>query len=321
MSRFAVFIAAVALVAAGCNENGLTAHEETLPPAELGVAPASLEFGITLLGEAPVRTFTIANVAAAGAADLTVTSIHPAGDLHFAVIAAPLLPLVLAPGESAEVTVAYAPDVHLEENAGSIVVEHGAAPGLVSATGSGILCEPLSVLQLQQVVPSTNTADLAALYGIDPEFELYYAPNYLQAVRFASQKIGCVWVDEGASFVGLSGSADTQAPWGVDNAVVIEFLDLQENRIGWAYGGDGYLSGMRYIPTGELLPQLATASIPGPDVGVPNPNGMYGFPARGAGAFNLLSNFTVNEPVIFRLNTLDEGAVGSVTDLHLFADY
>lgn len=281
MSRFAVVIAAVTLVAVGCNRN---------------VAPA-------------------------GASDLTVSAIAPAGDLHFTVIAGPSLPLVLAPGASAEVTVAYAPDVHLEENTGSIVVEHDAAPASVSTTGSGILCEPLSVLQLQNEVPSTSTAELAALYGIDPEFELYYAPNNIQGVRFASQKIGCVWVEEGASWVGLSGSADTQAPWGVDNAVVIEFLDLQENRIGWAYGGDGYLSGIRFIPTGELLPQLATASIPGPDVGVPNPNGMYGFPSRGAGAFNLVSNFTVNEPVIFRLNTLDEGAVGSVTSLHLFADY
>lgn len=128
-------------------------------------------------------------------------------------------------------------------------------------------------------------------------------------------------MEEGATLVGLSGSADTLAPWGVDNSVVIEFLDLQENRIGWAYGGDEHLDGMRYIPTGEFLPKLATASIAGPEVGVPNPEACYGFPSHGAGSFNLVSLFTPNEPVIFRLNTLDEGAVGSVTDLYLFAEY
>ncbi len=182
-------------------------------------------------------------------------------------------------------------------------------------------CRSLTVMEIQASIPPTPTADLIEQNGVDPEFDLYYEPNYRAAVRFTSEKLACVWIEPGTTFVGLSGSADTSAPWGVDNAVVLQFLDLGGNHVAFVAGGDGDLEAVRHLPTGEWITRLATASVPGAEVGVPdNPGGLYGFPSRGEGSFDVRPYFTPGVPLVVRVNTLDEGFVGSATDLFLFAD-
>ncbi len=306
------------LLAIGCNDQGLVKDG----PPRMRVEPSQIDFGTVVIGEEPVRSITITNVAGPGSASLTIVDVRPEDDPRI-VLDEPLdLPLTVPPQGSVTVSIRFVPDTHLLETAARVVVEPEEVESAeVDVAGAGLLCEALDVLKVQDWISPTATVDLIEQNGVDPEFDLYYAPTYKGAVRFSDQKIGCVWVEPGTTWVGFSGTADTQGPWGVDNAIVVEFYDLEENHLGWTSGGDGDLEAVRHLPTGELLPSMATASVQGQYVNVPdNPYGLYGFPSRGSGAFNLLPFFAPNEPVIFRFNTLDEGAVASVTDLYLFAD-
>ena len=64
------------------------------------------------------------------------------------------------------------------------------------------------------------------------------------------------------------------------------------------------------MPTDSPVQELARASIPGGDVGVPNDNCSFGFPARGAGAVNLAALMVPGQIYSVSVIAVDGGGRG-----------
>jgi hypothetical protein len=103
--KLALLAAALPFALLACSENGFVAQTDPGDIApDIDVTPLSLDFGTLSAGDESVQTFEIASV---GTTDLTVSRLQIAGDGYE--LLTEVTDLVLPPGESTSVDVAFSP--------------------------------------------------------------------------------------------------------------------------------------------------------------------------------------------------------------------
>lgn len=117
--------------------------------ANITVTPASLNFGNVPVGNRKSSTVTVTNSAAAGSAAGIVTQISATG-ASFSV-SAPAVPFTLDPGQSASLTVSFAPNSAAADSGQVAVAVQGTSqPDIVDLSGTGV-----TVVGQISVSPST----------------------------------------------------------------------------------------------------------------------------------------------------------------------
>ena len=115
-----------------------------VPPAQLSVAPAAIDFGDVAIGQMPTQTVTVTNSAPAGSADITALTISPPSVVGsaFSILTDNCNGLVtLTPGgPGCDIVIQFAPLVEGPAAADTIMVDAGlVGNATVNLSGNGVL--------------------------------------------------------------------------------------------------------------------------------------------------------------------------------------
>ncbi|HEY3395578.1 MAG TPA: malectin domain-containing carbohydrate-binding protein, partial [Lacipirellulaceae bacterium] len=147
----------------------LTSGDEQL--GSLAASSSSLDFGTVVIGQTATRQLTLTNNAPAGSPSVTIdpaqTSISPSGS-PFSFSYQQTSPIVLAPGQSTVVTVAYAPTSNASNSATLSVPHSGAnSPLSIALSGTGATQIPISF----------GKSTLAGTVNLDRPTSLQFGPD------------------------------------------------------------------------------------------------------------------------------------------------
>jgi hypothetical protein len=136
----------VTLFAASCGGGGTSTpnNNSGTNPASLTLNSSSLDFGNVAVGSSKSNTISLTNSAAAGGPSITVSQITVSGTGY--TDSTPTLPLTLAAGQSASMTVTFSPTTAgAQSGTLSVTVSGANAPISVPLTGSGLASGQLGV--------------------------------------------------------------------------------------------------------------------------------------------------------------------------------
>src|ERR1700690_3569422 len=107
------------------------------PAATLTLNASSVDFGGVSVGGNKTNSITLTNSSASGGADVTFSQVATSGAGFSATTAS--LPLVLAPGQSSNIAIVFAPKAAGAATGSVSITEAGAPdPSMVSLTGTGV---------------------------------------------------------------------------------------------------------------------------------------------------------------------------------------
>ncbi len=154
LGAVAVLLAALVSISCGGGTAG-TSQTASTTSASLTLNTSSIDFGNVSVGSSKNSTITLTNSSASGGPSVTFSQVTAAGSSFTASTSA--LPIVLMPGVSSTITIAFAPkSAGAATGSLSIVVAGAADPSTVSLAGTGV-----GTAQLAVAPPALNFGNVA----------------------------------------------------------------------------------------------------------------------------------------------------------------
>src|SRR5215475_13306721 len=140
LAIFCLLLAVVIESACG----GLGTKSDGVQPPGLTFNPTSLDFGGIAVNNSKTNSITVTNTTGTGGANISVSQIAVSG-AGFSATSNPLPPFTLAPGQSASVSVTFAPKTSGTVNGVLTITLSDSSQGTVDLSGNGLAPGQLSV--------------------------------------------------------------------------------------------------------------------------------------------------------------------------------
>ena len=233
-----------AAVSVSCGSTPIRSHatSSSNSPATLSLNASSVDFGSVPVGGKKTSSLTLANSSASGGPNVTFSKVTTTGTGFSATAAA--LPLVLAPGQSAAITVTFTPKSAGAASGSLSITEEGATdPSTVSLTGTGVGASQLGVS------PSTLS------FGSVTVGSSQTKTGTLTAGSASVNVTSAAWSGQGYSVSGISFPVTVGAGQSVPFAV-----SFAPQTAGSSPGSISFVSNASNSPTNEIFSGTGTQS-------------------------------------------------------------
>jgi len=231
-----IFAMLAALISFSCgNVNSTQMHSTVTPVANLTINTSAVDFGNVTVGSSKSESITLSNTGSQGAPDVTIANANVSGNAFAAQL--PSMPLQLAAGQSATITVVFSPKSAGSDSGSLSIAASGAAdPAAISLSGTAVGNPQLAVS------PSTLNFGNVAVGSTQQLSGTLTAGNANVTVSSAA------WSGSGYSVSGISFPVTIQA-----NNSVPYTVTFTPDAAGSATGSISFVSNATNSPTVESL--------------------------------------------------------------------